>query len=118
MALCRWGRVDFTNSTTVKNQADAEIDSFLWAGATANQKESYIYKDYTGASQWYMVKDANNNWALNSAIGGLDSFKAYQSKNSGDTYINASNSGRGTYGLTMNRVQGRRRISTRDQVQH
>ncbi len=38
-----------------------------------------------------MVKDANNNWALNSAIGGLDSFKAYQSTNSGDTYINASN---------------------------
>jgi hypothetical protein len=81
----------FTNSTTVKNQVDAEIDSFLWAGATANQKESYTYKDYTGASQWYMVKDASNNWALNSATGGLDSFKAYQSSNSGDTYINASN---------------------------
>jgi hypothetical protein len=39
-----------------------------------------------------MVKDANNNWALNSATGGLDSFKAYQSTNSGDTYIDASNS--------------------------
>jgi hypothetical protein len=39
-----------------------------------------------------MVKDANNNWALNSATGGLDSFKAYQNTNSGDTYINASNS--------------------------
>jgi hypothetical protein len=38
-----------------------------------------------------MVKDQNNDWALNSAIGGLDSFKAYQSTNSGDTYINASN---------------------------
>ena len=85
------GASTFTNSTTVKNQADAEIDSILWAGATANQKESVIYKDYSGASQWYMVKDANNNWALNSAIGGLDSFKAYQSSNSGDTYINASN---------------------------
>ncbi len=85
------GPSTFTNSTTVKNQADAEIDSFLWAGATANQKESYTYKDYTGASQWYMVKDASNNWALNSATGGLDSFKAYQSSNSGDTYINASN---------------------------
>jgi len=33
-----------------------------------------------------------HNWELNSAIGGLDSFKAYQSTNSGDTYINASNS--------------------------
>ena len=39
-----------------------------------------------------MVKDSSNNWALNSAPGGLDSFKAYQSTNSGDTYINASNS--------------------------
>jgi hypothetical protein len=38
-----------------------------------------------------MVKDTSNNWALNSATGGLDSFKAYQSTNSGDTYINASN---------------------------
>jgi hypothetical protein len=38
-----------------------------------------------------MVKDASNNWALNSATGGLDSFKAYQSTNSGDTYVNASN---------------------------
>ena len=41
-----------------------------------------------------MVKDANNNWALNSASGGLDSFKAYQSTNSGDTYVNASNGDR------------------------
>ncbi len=81
----------FSGSTTVRNQADAEIDSFLWAGATTNQKESLTYKDYTGSSQWYMVKDASNNWALNSATGGLDSFKAYQSTNSGDTYINASN---------------------------
>ena len=85
------GASTFTSSTTVRNQADAEIDAFLWAGATASQKESLTYKDYTGASQWYMVKDASNNWALNSATGGLDSFKAYQSTNSGDTYINASN---------------------------
>jgi hypothetical protein len=58
---------------------------------TTSQKESFIYKDWNGLSQWYMVKDASNNWALNSATGGLDSFKAYQSTNSGDTYINASN---------------------------
>ena len=76
---------------TVKNQMDAEIDAILWAGLTQSQKESLIYKDYNGNSQWYMVKDASNNWALNSATGGLDSFKAYQSTNSGDTYINASN---------------------------
>ena len=85
------GSSTFNGSTTMRNQADAEIDSFLWAGATTNQKESLTYKDYAGASQWYMVKDASNNWALNSATGGLDSFKAYQSTNSGDTYINASN---------------------------
>ena len=80
----------FTGSTTVKNQADSEIDAFLWAGATASQKESFVFKDWNGASQWYLVKDASNNWAVNSALGGLDSFKAYQSANSGDTYINTS----------------------------
>ncbi len=86
------GASTLVGSPTVKNQADAEIDYFLWAGATTSQKESLIYKDWNGASQWYMVKDASNNWALNSATGGLDSFKAYQSTNSGDTYVNASNS--------------------------
>lgn len=86
------GTSTFAGSTTARNQADAEIDSFLWAGTTANQKESFTYKGFTGASQWYMVKDTSNNWALNSAPGELDSFKAYQSTNSGDTYINASNS--------------------------
>lgn len=86
------GTSTFVGSTTIKNQADAEIDQFLWAGLTTSQKESLIYKDYNGASQWYMVKDQSNNWALNSATGALDSFKAYQSTNSGDTYIDASNS--------------------------
>lgn len=86
------GTSTFINTPTVKNQANAEIDATLWAGLSASQKESFSYKDYNGNSQWYMVKDASNNWALNSATGGLDSFKAYQSTNSGDTYINASNS--------------------------
>jgi hypothetical protein len=85
------GAATFISTPTVKNQADAEIDETLWAGATTSQKESFIYKDWSGNSQWYMVKDASNNWALNSATGGLDSFKAYQNTNSGDTYINASN---------------------------
>jgi hypothetical protein len=85
------GASTFQGSTTVKDQADAEIDATLWAGLTASQKESFIYKDWNGNSQWYMVKDTSNNWALNSATGGLDSFKAYQSSNSGDTYIDASN---------------------------
>jgi hypothetical protein len=84
------GATTLVSSATVRNSADAEIDATLWAGATANQKEAFVYKDYTGASQWYMVKDASNNWALNSAVGGLDSIKAYQSTNSGDTYINAA----------------------------
>ena len=44
------GTSTFTGSTTARNQADAEIDSFLWAGATANQKESLTYKDYTVGS--------------------------------------------------------------------
>ena len=81
------GTSTFLGSTTVKNQADAEIDATLWAGLTASQKESFTYKDWNGNSQWYMVKDSSNNWALNSALpGGLDSFKAYQSTNTGDTY--------------------------------
>ncbi len=91
-ALKVGGASTFSGSTTVKNGADAEIDSTLWAGLTTPQKESFVYKDWNGSSQWYMVKDASNNWALNSATGGLDSFKAYQSTNSGDTYVDASNS--------------------------
>ena len=85
------GTSTFIGTPTVKNQLDAEIDAILWAGHTTSQKESFIYKDWNGNSQWYMEKDASNNWELNSAIGGLDSFKAYQSTNSGDTYIDASN---------------------------
>jgi len=80
-----------TGTMTVRNNADTEVDYYLQPGATTSQKGSFVYKDYNGASQWYMVKDQNNNWALNSATGGLDSFKAYQSTNSGDTYVNASN---------------------------
>jgi hypothetical protein len=86
------GASTLAGSTTVKNQGNAEIDYILQAGATASQKESLIYNDWNGNSQWYMVKNANNDWALNSATGGLDSFMAYQSTNSGDTYVNASNS--------------------------
>jgi len=85
------GTTTLQSTPTVKNGANAEIDMTLWAGSTAAQKEAFIYKDYTGTSQWYMVKDTANNWALNSAVGGLDSFKAYQSTNTGDTYVNASN---------------------------
>jgi hypothetical protein len=86
------GASTLRGSATMKNQADAEIDATLWAGLTASQKESFTYRDWNGNGQWYMVKDGSNNWAVNSATGGLDSFKAYQSTNSGDTYINTSNS--------------------------
>ena len=83
------GTTQSGGTMTVRNNADAEVDYYLWAGATAPQKESYTYKDWDGSAQWYMVKNQYNDWALNSAVGGLDSFKAYQSTNSGDTYINA-----------------------------
>jgi len=86
------GTSQSTGTMTVRNNADAEVDYYLWPGLSASQKGSFTYKDWNGNSQWYMVKDASNNWALNSAPGGLDSFKAYQSSNSGDTYVNASNS--------------------------
>ena len=76
---------------TVKNQANAEIDMILWAGSSAAQSEAFIYKNFAGTTQWYMVNKTTNDWALNSAVGNLDSFKAYQSTNSGDTYINTAN---------------------------
>jgi len=85
------GTAQSTGTLTVRNNTDAEVDYYLWPGLTASQKGSFTYKDWNGNSQWYMVKDNLNNWALNSAVGNLDSFKAYQSTNSGDTYINASN---------------------------
>jgi hypothetical protein len=85
------GTSQSTGTMTVRNNADAEVDYYLTPGLTTSQKGSLTYKDWNGASQWYMVKDASNNWAVNSATGGLDSFKAYQSTNSGDTYVNASN---------------------------
>jgi len=86
------GTSQSAGTMTVRNSADAEVDYYLWPGLTTSQKGSYTYKDWNGASQWYLVKDASNNWSVNSALGGLDSFKAYQSTNSGDTYVNASNS--------------------------
>jgi len=85
------GTAQSTGTMTVRNSADAEVDYYLWPGLTTSQKGSFTYKDWNGNSQWYMVKNATNDWALNSAVGGLDSFKAYQSTNSGDTYIDASN---------------------------
>ncbi len=99
------GTAQSTGTMTVRNNADAEVDYYLWPGLTGSQKGSFTYKDYNGNSQWYMVKDASNNWALNSAIGGLDSFKAYQSSNSGDTYINAAN-GSGVVRVSYERGAG------------
>ena len=86
------GTTQSTGTMTVRNSANAEVDYYLWPGLTSSQKGSFTYKDWNGNSQWYLVKDTSNNWAVNSAVGGLDSFKAYQSTNSGDTYVNASNS--------------------------
>jgi hypothetical protein len=86
------GTTQSAGTMSLRNSADAEVDYYLWPGLTTSQKGSFTYKDWNGASQWFLVKDASNNWALNSATGGLDSFKAYQNTNSGDTYIDASNS--------------------------
>ncbi len=97
------GTTTFTGSTTVRNAANAEIDQTLEAGATATQKESYLYKDYTGASQWYMVKDGSNNWELNSAIDGLDHIKAYQN---GDEYLDAAGTGAVRFNLEANAGTG------------
>ena len=80
----------FQSSAEVRNSLDAESDFSLWSGLTATQKESFTYKDYTGASQWYMEKDQYNNWMLNSAIDGLDHFKAFPN---GDDYIDAGSGG-------------------------
>ncbi len=102
-ALQVGGTAQATGTMTVRNNADAEVDYYLLPGLTTSQKGSFTYKDWNGNSQWYMVKDASNNWALNSAVGGLDSFKAYQSTNSGDTYINASN---GTGHIRLNYETG------------
>ncbi len=85
------GTTQSTGTVSVRNNTDAEVDYYLWPGLTTSQKGSFTYKDWNGNSQWYLVKDASNNWELNSATGGLDSFKAYQNTNSGDTYIDASN---------------------------
>ena len=105
------GTSTLENSATVKNQQDAEIDSTLWAGLTTAQKESFIYKDWNGTSEWYLVKDAGNNWAVNSALSGIDSFKAYQSTNSGDTYVNANSSG--AVRVNYEAARGRRSIFIR-----
>ena len=106
------GTAQSAGTLTVRNNADAEVDYYLWPGLTASQKGSFTYKDWNGNSQWYMVKDASNNWALNSAVGGLDSFKAYQSTNSGDTYIDASNS-TGHIRLNYETARARRRTFIR-----
>ena len=63
------GTSQSAGTMTVRNNADAEVDYYLRPGLTASQKGSFTYKDWNGNSQWYMVKDASNNWALNSAVG-------------------------------------------------
>jgi pectate lyase-like protein len=86
------GEATFGANAEIKNNADQENDFILWSGLTVAQKESLVYKDYTGLSQWFALMNATDDFAINSNAGGLDSFKAYQSTNSGDTYIDTSNS--------------------------
>ena len=79
-----------TGPLTLENRADAEIDYILKPGLAASQKGAFVYEDWNGTSQWSMAKDTGNNWALNSSPSGLDSLKAYQSSNGGDTLVNAA----------------------------
>jgi hypothetical protein len=82
----------FISSISVRNTADAEVDATIQAGASAEQKESYIYKSYTGQSEWFMLKDTANNWVLNTPLGaGIDAIKAYNPLNSGDLYLDSEN---------------------------
>ena len=85
------GSGTFGGTVKVQNNLDAEIDYILQAGTTTAQKEALIYKDYNGNSQWYVLKDTSNKYMIQSATGGLDALKAYQSTNSGDLYLNTSN---------------------------
>ncbi len=86
------GTTQSAGTMTVQNNANAEVDYYLQPGLNATQVGSFTYKDYNGASQWFLLKDASNNWALNSAPGNIDILKAYQNTNSGDTYLDTSNS--------------------------
>jgi hypothetical protein len=88
--LAALGTGTFGGNVKIQNNADAEIDLILQSGLTSVQKEAITFKDYNGTSQWYWVKDNNDNIALNSAVGTLDAIKAYQSTNSGDLYLNAA----------------------------
>ena len=84
------GTTTHEGSVKIQNNADAEIDYVLQPGLTATQKAALVYKDYTGNSQWYAVKDQYNNWALNSAIDNTNHLKAYQN---GDTYVQSAGAG-------------------------
>ena len=79
-----------TGPLTLENRTDTEIDYILKPGLAASQKGAFVYEDWNGTSQWSMAKDAGNNWALNSSPSGLNSLKAYQSSNGGDTLVNAA----------------------------
>ena len=87
------GQATFQNSVEIKNGTNAENDFVLWSGSTAAQKESLIYKNYAGASEWYLVNNTTNDWAVNQAANGLDGLKIYNSANSGDVYLDASGTG-------------------------
>jgi hypothetical protein len=53
------GTTQSTGTMTVRNNADTEVDYYLWPGLTTSQKGSFTYKDWNGNSQWYLVKDAS-----------------------------------------------------------
>jgi hypothetical protein len=44
------GATQSAGTMTVRNNADSEVDYYLWPGLTASQKGSYTYKDWNGNS--------------------------------------------------------------------
>jgi hypothetical protein len=80
----------FKSNVYLKNQADADLSLYLQPGATANHSGALGFKDYSGATHWFLIGDSSNNFVINSAVASLDAFKAYESSNTGDTYVGAT----------------------------
>ena len=87
------GATTFNANAEIKNNTNAENDFILWAGSSVAQKEALVYKKYDGTSEWFALNNTANDWSINENASGLDSFKAYNSANSADTYVNAQASG-------------------------
>jgi len=86
------GQATFKSSVYLKNQADADLSLYIQPGATTNHSGAFGFKDYLGSTHWFLIHDTSNNFELYSPIAALDALKAYESSNTGDTYLNATKS--------------------------